>query len=131
MDDIRWRQRYDNFGKAFKRLEQALSKKEFSDLEKTGVIKTYEFTFELGWKTLKDYLESKDVLVKFPREVIKTAFQHEIITNGEVWIDMLEKRNLMAHTYNETDANLAFELISKQYLAELQQIYLTLRTNSE
>jgi nucleotidyltransferase substrate binding protein (TIGR01987 family) len=53
-------------------------------LEKAGVIQIYQFTFELAWKTLKDYLDEKAVLVKFPRDTIKEAFQYEIIENGDI-----------------------------------------------
>jgi nucleotidyltransferase substrate binding protein (TIGR01987 family) len=125
--DIRWKQRYQNFEKAFKHLEAAVIKKELSDLEKAGVIQIYEFTFELAWKTIKDFLEEKEVLVKFPRDTIKEAFKYEVIEDGDLWIDMLEKRNLMAHTYNEANAEMAYELISKQYFKALQQIYTKLK----
>lgn len=55
------------------------------------MIQTYEFTFELAWKTLKDYLEEKGVIVKFPRDTIKEAFRYELIEDGELWLDMLQK----------------------------------------
>ena len=70
---------------------------------------TYEITFELAWKTLKDFLESKEVVAQFPRDVIKEAFKNKIIREGETWLDMLEKRNLMSHTYDETTAGLALK----------------------
>lgn len=120
--DIRWKQRFQNYNKAFNNLEEALAKKELSSLEKAGVIQIYEFTFELAWKTLKDYLEDKDVEVKFPRETIKEAFKYEIIDDGEIWLDMLQKRNLMAHTYDESTAELAFSLIASQYYYALKQV---------
>lgn len=56
---------------------------------------------ELGWKTMKDYLELEGFDVKTPRSAIQTAFQVELIRDGHIWIDMLNKQNLMAHTYNE------------------------------
>lgn len=124
--DIRWKQRFENFEKAFKNLEDALAKTELSKLEKAGVIQIYQFTFELAWKTAKDYLEDKGVSVKFPRDAIKEAFTYEIIDDGELWMDMLQKRNLMAHTYDEALADLAFNLIVTQYFAALRQILLKL-----
>lgn len=127
VEDIRWKQRFQNFEKAFSHLKKAVSKRDLSDLEKAGVIQIYEFTFELGWKTLKDYLEEKEVLVKFPKDTIKEAFKYEIIDDGDIWMDMLEKRNLMSHTYNETNAELAFTLITQQYLHALQQVYTKLK----
>jgi nucleotidyltransferase substrate binding protein (TIGR01987 family) len=124
--DTRWKQRLSNFQKAFEKLEDALSKPDHSMLEKAGVIQIYEFTFELAWKTLKDYLEEKGVEAKFPRDAIKQAFKYEIIEDGEIWLDMLQKRNLMAHTYDETMAELAYSLIVNDYFTALNQVFLKL-----
>ncbi|BCJ85669.1 nucleotidyltransferase substrate binding protein [Effusibacillus dendaii] len=124
--DTRWKQRFHNFEKAFKNLEEALAKTELSKLEKAGVIQIYQFTFELAWKTTKNYLEEKGVSVKFPRDTIKEAFKYEIIEDGELWLDMLQKRNLMAHTYDEALAELAYSLIADHYYAALRQVLLKL-----
>lgn len=121
--DIRWKQRFRNFEKAYTHLRDAVNKKELSELEKAGVIQIYEFTFELAWKTLKDFLDEKNVIVKFPRDTIKEAFQYEMIDDGEVWMDMLEKRNLMSHAYDETIAELAFNLISGTYFKAIEQVF--------
>ena len=124
--DIRWKQRFANFKKAFLRLKGGveLSRvRALSDLEEQGLIQGFEYTFELAWKTLKDYLEHMEVVAKFPREVIKQAFQYDLIEDGDVWIDMLEKRNLMAHAYDEATAQLAYELIRNQYFGQLQKMY--------
>ena len=124
--DIRWVQRFENFSKAFNNLKNAVDltgKRDLTDLEKQGLIQAFEFTFELAWKTLKDYLEYMQVVVKFPREVIKKGFQYEIIDDGDIWMDMLEKRNLMAHTYDETKAQIAFELITRQYFEQMEKLY--------
>ncbi len=100
--ETRWKQRYNNLVKAYRQLEQANDQfSKLSDLEKEGMIQRFEYTFELSWKTLKDYLESRGVLVQFPRDVIKEAFSSGIIHDGELWMDMLDNRNLMAHTYQE------------------------------
>ena len=96
-------------------------------MEKAGVVQTYEFTFELGWKTVKDYLQEKDIDVKFPREVIKEGYKYDIIKDGDAWIDMLQKRNLMSHTYNEKNAELAYKLIVEQYFDELYDTYQKLK----
>lgn len=125
--DIRWKQRFQNFEKALSTLKDALTKQELSKLEKAGVIQIYEFTFELAWKTAKDFLEAQEVSVKFPRDTIKEAFKYDLIENGELWMDMLQKRNLMAHTYNENLSELAYRLIVEQYYAALSQLYEKLR----
>lgn len=121
---IRWKQRFQNFEKAIMLLQGAVKKTSLSDLEKAGVIQFYELTFELAWKTVKDYLEDKNVEVKFPRDAIKEGFLYEIINDGEIWLDMLQKRNLMSHTYDEKNANLAYNLIIEQYFDELYDVYL-------
>jgi len=77
------------------------------------LIQRFEYTFELAWKTLKDYLEANEVITKFPRDVIKAAFQYELIKDGEVWMDMLEKQNLLAHTYDEKRFNFAIKKIKQ------------------
>ncbi len=122
--EIRWRQRFENFDKAFKRLEAAVSVfQSLSVLEKEGMVQRFEYTFELAWKTLKDYLEAKEVDARFPRDVIKAGFQYGVIQDGEVWMDMLEKRNLLAHTYNEERFNFAVMKIKDEYYAALAQVY--------
>ena len=120
--DIRWIQRFSNFEKAFKQLESAIELNKLrplSDLEKQGLIEGFECTFELARKTLKDYLEFKNMEAQFPRDVIKKSFQYFLLGDGDVWIDMLEKRNLLAHTYDETNAALAYNLITKLFYPQL------------
>lgn len=125
--DIRWKQRFINFEKAYLRLNKSLRKDTFSDLEKAGIVQYYEFTFELAWKTLKDYLQDKGVDVKYPRDTIKEAFSTGVIENGDLWLEMLEKRNLMSHTYDEFEANQAFELIRSDFIGAINQLYLRLK----
>lgn len=121
---IRWQQRFSNFEKAFKQLQQAvLQADKLDNLSKEGLIQRFEYTFELCWKTLKDYLESKGELDKSPRDVIKRAFNYEIIDNGELWLEILGNRNLMAHTYNESYFNEIFSLIVNNYYQEIEKIY--------
>ncbi len=120
--DIRWKQRLQSFGRAFAQLQAAVATDAPSDLEKAGIIQVYEFTFELAWKTVKDYLEANEVLVKFPRETIKEAFKYELL-DGEIWLDMLQKRNLMSHTYDEENAELAYRLIVDQYFNAIATVH--------
>jgi len=120
--DVRWRQRFSNLSKAFTHLKNGLSIKNPNDTERQGIIQSFEFTFELSWKTLKDYLESKGVVGLFPRDVIKEAFQNEIIKDGEVWLDMLAKRNLLVHTYDEKKAEEAINLIRSNYYPAISML---------
>ncbi|MDA3917692.1 MAG: nucleotidyltransferase substrate binding protein [Deltaproteobacteria bacterium] len=122
--DIRWKQRFQNFKKAYEQLRDPVLKvDELSDLEKEGMVQRFEYTFELAWKTLKDYLEEQQVNAKFPREVIKQSFHYEIIQDGEIWMDMLEKRNLMAHTYEETIFRDSVQKIANEYFKAISQLY--------
>jgi nucleotidyltransferase substrate binding protein (TIGR01987 family) len=128
--DIRWKQRFQNFEKAILQLQDAVVKNNLSKLEKAGVIQVYEFTFELAWKTLKDFLEEKLVDVKYPRDTIKESFSFQLIKNGDVWMDMLDKRNLMSHTYDDKTAELAYRLIVDVYYQALYDVYTYLKNEA-
>lgn len=121
-EDIRWKQRFENFEKALALYESAAKQKKLSVLEQAGLIQLFELTFELAWKTLKDYLEEQGVAAKFPRETIKEGFKYDFIKDGDIWMDMLSKRNLIAHTYDEYNAIWSVRLIKDTYLAELKQL---------
>lgn len=130
--DIRWQQRFENLQSAYAKLQEAVKINQQmpeNDLIKMALIKAFEMTFELSWKTMKDFLNYNGVSVKLPREIIKQAFANDIITDGQVWINMLEDRNLMTHTYDEERANLAVSHIRQDYLKGLAQLqeYLTQR----
>lgn len=122
--DIRWRQRFVNFDKAYKQFMEAINNfSSLSILEKEGLVQRFEYTFELSWKLLKDYLESQGVTSISPRDTIKNAFHFEIIDKGEVWMDMLEKRNLLAHTYDEKNFEKALFKIKEEYLDEIIKLH--------
>ncbi len=120
--DIRWKQRFTNFNKAISQLTEFIEKPNLNKFEVQGLIQCFEYTFELAWKTAKDYLEAQGFDVKSPRQTIQTAFQSELIQNGHVWIDALEKRNLMAHTYDEAKVQEAERLIRGEYYAALKAL---------
>lgn len=123
--DIRWKQRFDNLLRAYRRLcsmLELLQQDSDSEVVRMAVIKAYEFTFELSWKTLKDYLAYNGIDARLPREVIKQAFATGLLLDGELWIAMLEERNLMAHTYDDTKAKAAVTQIQSRYLAGLSQL---------
>ena len=113
--DIRWKQRFENFEKAYRQLNTSLLIINPSETERAGIIQFYEITLELAWNTLKDFLVLEGFDVKSPREAIKTAFQNGYISNGEVWIDALDSRNLSVHTYDEEMANQLTENIRNIY----------------
>ena len=120
--DIRWKQRFQNLLKAFNLLQEAATAEHLSALESEGLIQRFEYTFELSWKTLKDYLELKGVAVQFPRDVIKEAFRAGLLDDGESWIEMLEKRNVLAHTYNETQFRESVTAVRDRFYPRVQDL---------
>jgi nucleotidyltransferase substrate binding protein (TIGR01987 family) len=123
MKHIRWQQRFENLEKAFLQLGNAVKRiDELDDLSKEGLIQRFEYTFELSWKTLKDYLESEGLPCHSPRDTIKTAFLNHIISEGEAWMDMLEQRNLLAHTYREENLKTAIISITNSYFPCIESL---------
>jgi nucleotidyltransferase substrate binding protein (TIGR01987 family) len=117
-EDIRWKQRLHNYTKALRQLEKFVAKKNLSDLEQQGLIKAFEYTYELGWNTLKDYLEYQGATdLSGSRDVIREAFRAKLIDDGETWMDMLKSRNLTSHSYNEDTATEIADAILNRYFA--------------
>ncbi|MFQ7524252.1 MAG: nucleotidyltransferase substrate binding protein [Terrisporobacter sp.] len=123
LKEIRWKQRFENFDKSYKLLKKYSNQEITTELERAGIIQFFEMTFELGWKVLKDYLESEGYMVKSPRETVKQAFQIGLIDNGHIWIDALSNRNLTTHTYDEELATKMTSEILNAYLPELDKLY--------
>jgi nucleotidyltransferase substrate binding protein (TIGR01987 family) len=126
--DIRWKQRFENFQRALKQLSLAMdlkAQRPLSDLEQQGLIQGFEFTHELAWNVLKDYLEMEGIQGLIgSRSTAREAFKRGLVMDGEAWMDMIEKRNLSSHTYNQTVALTIVEAIAERYypaFCELQQ----------
>lgn len=133
----RWYYRFDNYRRAFTLLREAIEQETpLTQLEKEGVIQRFEYTMELAWKTLKDYLESESVVFDqiTPRAVIRRAFEAGVITQGEIWQKALDSRNRMSHTYNFDTFERVIEDIQSTYLEafdELHEFLLTQRINAD
>jgi nucleotidyltransferase substrate binding protein (TIGR01987 family) len=123
LKDIRWKQRFINFEKSYKLLDQYVNKPIENELERAGIIQFFEISFELSWKLLKDYLESHEFSVKSPRETIKQAFSIGLIDDGHIWIDALSDRNLTVHTYDEKFAKKMVNNIINLYFPVLNKLY--------
>jgi nucleotidyltransferase substrate binding protein (TIGR01987 family) len=126
--DIRWKQRFDNFQRALHQLTLAMdlkAQRPLSDLEQQGLIQGFEFTHELAWNVLKDYLEMEGIQgLVGSRSTAREAFKRGLVNDGEVWMDMIEKRNLSSHTYNQTVAHTLVASIAERYypaFCEMQQ----------
>lgn len=125
--DIRWIQRLSSFNKAFVQLENAVSiarERKLSPLEEQGMIQAFEYTHELAWKTLKDFLESKGGHSQMygSKDVTRTAFSLGLIEDGEIWMSMIESRNQTSHTYNEESASEIINDIQTYYFDQFQKI---------
>jgi len=115
-NDIRWEQRFSNYQKALGQLQKFIDKGELSELEKQGLIKAFEYTYELAWNTLKDFLEfSGQTDIYGSRDAIRKAFELGLIENGESWMDMLKSRNTTSHTYNEEVAEEICQAVFEVY----------------
>ncbi len=125
--DIRWKQRFENFDRAFSLLREPVEKgvERLSDLEKEGMIQRFEYTLELAWNTLKDYMEyeGKTIVPVTPRTIVKEAFAARILPDGQVWIDMLNHRNLLSHTYDSKTFDEAVVAIRDRYYPAIKQLH--------
>ena len=115
--DIRWKQRFSNFEKAVLKLSEVIEKKEIlSDLEKEGLIQRFEFTHELSWQVMKDFLIYDGIQnIIGSRSAVREAFNKGIISNGEIWMEMIESRNRTSHTYLESILESEYNKITKNY----------------
>ncbi|MCY4545381.1 MAG: nucleotidyltransferase substrate binding protein [Gemmatimonadetes bacterium] len=124
----RWQYRFYNYRRAFFLLREAvevMETRELSQLEKEGVIQRFEYTMELSWKVMKDYLESENVVFEqvTPRSVIRKAFEAKLVKNGDLWMEMLDARNLMSHEYELEEFEKLIEELQYNYLDEFNKLY--------
>jgi nucleotidyltransferase substrate binding protein (TIGR01987 family) len=122
--DIRWQQRFANYKRALAQLKNAveLSKQRaLSQLEKQGVIQAFEFTHELAWNVLKDYLEDQgNQNIKGSKDATREAFKVELIVDGEQWMAMIQSRNVSSHTYDEQIAEQLVTAIINDYFPRFE-----------
>jgi nucleotidyltransferase substrate binding protein, HI0074 family len=129
-EDIRWKQRFSNFSKAMRHLENALQISEPDMVQKAGIIQFFEMSFELAWNMVKDYLEEQGFVdIRSPRGALKKAFEVNLLDNdnGHDWMDLLQDRNLTAHTYDEQKATEMEKLIQKKYFPILKNLQINFK----
>ena len=128
--DIRWIQRLDHFAKAFSQLKEAVElaqQRRLSRLEEQGLIQAFEYTHELAWNTLKDFLENRGARNLYgSKDATREAFRSGLIENGDAWMDMIKSRNLTTHTYDEITASKIASAILESYYAEFEALRITL-----
>jgi len=129
--DIRWHQRFSNYEKALTQLQDAVAlseKRELSPLEKQGLIQAFEYTHELAWKVLKDFLQSRGNLdIYGSKDATREAFASGLIEDGETWMSMIKSRNLTSHTYDEKTVEEIVNLILGGYVPAFSSLYIKLQ----
>jgi len=123
--DIRWVQRFQNFKKAFHQLSDGAAlaqQRGLSELERQGLIQAFEFTHELAWNTLKDFLEARGAANLFgSKDVTRQAFASGLIENGGIWMEMIQSRNKSTHTYDFKTAEAIAGAITSSYRPEFEK----------
>ena len=127
-DEQRWQQRLDNFGKVLAQLTSACDRERYDDLERAGLIKTFEFCFELSWEVLKDLLFYEGHVTKVPRAAIRKSFEVDYISESdcETLLDALATHTQLSHAYWSHLALEAESLIKRRYHPVLVRLYRTL-----
>ena len=117
-------ERKQDFFKALNRLEEALKKDLSDDIIVDGIIQRFEFTFEQSWKVMKLYLEDQGILdeAMAPRSTIRCAFKHKLISDGDIWIEMMLDRNRTSLMYDETTALNIVKLVKEKYIFEFGKL---------
>jgi nucleotidyltransferase substrate binding protein (TIGR01987 family) len=119
--DIRWKQRFENFNNAFQLLKEVreLDYAKLSQLEKEGIVQRFEFTLELAWKTLKDKMENDGLILDqiSPKSVVREAFANKYIDQADEWFQMISNRNLLSHTYDLSVFEKVVPVILNEYIS--------------
>lgn len=125
--DVRWKQRFQNFDRMVVLLREALEggAESLSPLEQEGTVQRFEVCFELAWKTLKDWLEAEgvDLDTATPRSILKAAYATGILQDGEVWMRMLQHRNLLSHTYDRAVFEDSIRKIVQEFLPAVETLH--------
>lgn len=120
-NDIRWQQRFSNYKKALATLSAGIKTAEsrvLSDLEKQGIIQGFEFTHELCWKVMQDFLKDQgEANIYGSKDATRLAFNRGLITNGEDWMSMIKDRNLTSHTYEAEISEQIYSRVVNVYFA--------------
>jgi len=124
--DIRWMQRYSHLAQAYGQLKNAVDLAEqrtLTELEEQGMIQAFEYTHELAWNTMKDFLEEQGLRDLYgSKDTCREAFRRGLVGNGETWMDMIKSRNLSSHTYNRDIARTIVQAIRMHYCTEFEQL---------
>jgi len=133
--DIRWIQRFNNYEKALGQLSDGVklaAERDLTDLEKQGLIQAFEYTHELAWNTLKDFLESRGVQNMYgSKDASREAFRAGLIVDGEIWMEMINSRNQTSHTYDEETVTKIVNAVINSYFFEFEALQVKLKELKE
>jgi nucleotidyltransferase substrate binding protein (TIGR01987 family) len=122
--DIRWKQRFENYAKAFQSLKEAVEQDNLNELERNGLIQRFEFTLDLSWKVLKDYLQEKGFVFKpTPKDTLRLAQQSEVIDYAQELIDGIDIRNELSHDYSGEKFKRSERVLREETFPALQKLY--------
>jgi nucleotidyltransferase substrate binding protein (TIGR01987 family) len=122
--DIRWKQRFENYAKAFQSLKEAVEQDNLNELERNGLIQRFEFTLDLSWKVLKDYLQEKGfVFNPTPKDTLRLAQQSEVIDYAQELIDGIDIRNELSHDYSGEKFKRSERVLREETFPALQKLY--------
>lgn len=125
--DIRWLQRFSNLKKAFAQLDEAVALPSYTKLEQQGLIKGFEITYELAWNTLKDLLQEQGYTgILGSKDTFRLGNQVGLLSDGDIWMEMVKSRNATSHTYDESTANQITEAIRDSYFFAFSTLISTL-----
>lgn len=126
-EDIRWKQRYDNYTKAFAELcdiATLAASRPLSRLEKQGAIQCFEYTHELAWNVLKDYLELQGHTGLIgSRDTTREAFRRGLVQDGDVWMSMIKSRNTTSHAYDQDVADKIYDQILSVFFPAFRELH--------
>lgn len=127
--DAQWIQRFSNYQKVLSQLQEFISRKDLSNLERQGLIKAFEYTYELSWNTIKDFYENQgETNIQGSKDAFRMAFKRGLVDAGEIWLDMVESRKLTVHSYDEVIAKKVEDLIFKDYFNQFLKLAAKLKT---
>jgi len=113
----------EDYHRALLRLQTALEKEaDLDDMYLDATIQRFEFCFELAWKLMKAVLEYEGIEANSPRSGIREGWKQGLISDAEAWLDMMEKRNLSSHTYDENVARDIYHEVKEQYITLLEAL---------
>ena len=128
MADILWKQRLQNFSKAFEQLEKFMQKDSLNEFEEQGLIQCFEYNYELSWNVIKDFYEYQgETNIQGSKDAFRLAFKRGLVKNGEVWMDMVQNRALTTHTYNKATADEITKAIRDDYYPAFKDLIKKLR----